>query len=223
MRKFVGALLLAAASAQATTSSTTKSTLTIDEIKRAASDISGWLIGKTKTVLSTNTQKKEFKLYAETKTTFGLDFSISFDNTALGINFVTVDLHLVGPNANWASGTAQLVYFQIEQPVEAKEGARLLQAATNSTTTSTTSFFSGTGNFEGWSGSIIQPWSSYAQLKTNKNSWGKRSFKTDTTVFTSFGGTDAVTTTSSSAWQLSDLDKQFFFAGNATAPGHWNV
>jgi hypothetical protein len=124
MRTFVGALLLAAASAQNTTNST--DTSTTDKIKNAVSDISNWLLGKTKTVLSTDTQVKEFKLYAETNSTFGLDFSISLDNTALGVNFVTADLHLGGPAANWASGTTQLIYFQIEQPVEAKPAARLL-------------------------------------------------------------------------------------------------
>jgi hypothetical protein len=196
MRTFVGALLLAAASAQATTNSTS----TTDSIKKAVSDISNWLLGKTKEVLSTDTQNKEFKLYAETATTFGLDFTISLDNTALGVNFVTADLHLGGPTANWASGTAQLIYFQIEQPVQATAAARLLQATTNSTATTTTAPVTGTGNWEGWSGSIVQPWTTATALRTNKNSWGKRSFKTDNTVNTSFGGTDAVTTTSSSAW-----------------------
>ena len=196
MRTFVGALLLAAASAQATTNSTS----TTDSIKKAVSDISNWLLGKTKEVLSTDTQNKEFKLYAETATTFGLDFNISLDNTALGVNFVTADLRLGGPTANWASGTAQLIYFQIEQPVEATAAARLLQATTNSAATTTTAPVTGTGNWEGWSGSIVQPWTTATALRTNKNSWGKRSFKTDTTVYTSFGGTDAVATTSSSAW-----------------------
>jgi hypothetical protein len=124
MRTFVGALLLAAASAQNTTNST--DTSTTDKIKNAVSDISNWLLGKTKTVLSTDTQVKDFKLYASTNTTLGLDFSISLDNTALGVNFVTAELHLEGPTANWASGTTQLIYFQIEQPVEAKPAARLL-------------------------------------------------------------------------------------------------
>ena len=74
--------------------------------------------------------------------------------------------------------------------------ARLLQA-TNSTAVNAT----GTGNFEGWSGSLFQPVNSTAiVLKTNKNSWGKKNFKTDTSVYTSFGGADAVNTASSSAW-----------------------
>ncbi len=102
---------------------------------------------------------------------------------------------LYGPAANFASGTAQLVYFQIEQPVESTAAARLLQASNTTAATVT-----GTGNWEGWSGSLVQPITTASALKTNKNSWGKKSFKTDTTFYNTFGGTDAVTTTSSSAW-----------------------
>ena len=152
MRTFVGALLLAAASAQATT---TNSTSTTDSIKKAVSDVTNWLLGKTKDNLSTGSDKKEFPLYAETATTLGLNFTVALDNTALGVNFVSAGLHLSGPTANWASGTTQLVYFQVEQPVEATAAARLLQATTNSTATTTAAPVTGTGNWEGWSGSIV--------------------------------------------------------------------
>jgi len=153
MRTFVGALLLAAASAQTTT---TNSTSTTDSIKEAVNKVTNWLLGKTKDNLSTGKDEKEFPLYAETATTMGLKFTVALDNTALGVNFVSAGLHLSGPAANWASGTAQLVYFQIEQPVEAKPAARLLQASTNSTATSTAAApVTGTGNWEGWSGSIV--------------------------------------------------------------------
>ena len=60
-------------------------------------------------------------------------------------------------------------------------------------------------------------------MKTNKNSWGKTSFKSDNKFYNTFGGADAVATTSSSAWQLSDASLQSFSAGNATTPGHWDV
>ena len=146
MRTFVGALLLAAASAQNTT---TNSTSTTDSIKEAVNKVTNWLLGKTKDNLSTGKDEKEFPLYAETATTLGLKFTVALDNTALGVNFVSAGLHLTGPAANWASGTAQLVYFQIEQPVEAKPAARLLQASTNSTATSTAAApVTGTGNWE---------------------------------------------------------------------------
>ena len=197
MRTIVGALIFAAASAQKTT---TNSKSTTDSINKAVSDVTNWLLGKTKENLSTGSDKKEFPLYAQTATTMGLKFTFALDNTALGVNFVSADLYLSGPAANWANGTAQLVYFQIEQPVEAKPAARLLQAASNSTAKSNAAPVTGTGNWEGWSGSIVQPWTTARALRTNKNSWGKRSFKTDTTVYTSFGGADAVNTTSSSAW-----------------------
>jgi hypothetical protein len=98
MRTIVGALIYAAASAQKTT--------TTDSINKAVSDVTNWLLGKTKENLSTGSDKKEFPLYAETATTLGLKFTVALDNTALGVNFVTADLRLGGPTANWASGTA---------------------------------------------------------------------------------------------------------------------
>jgi hypothetical protein len=123
------------------------------------------------------------------------------ENTILGVNFITAALSLYGPAANWASGTAQLVYFQVEQPVEATPAARLLQAATNKSATSASATpVTGTGFWEGWCGSIVQPWTTTTELTTNKNLWGKKSLKTDTTVYTSFGGTEAVDTNSSSDW-----------------------
>jgi hypothetical protein len=87
------------------------------------------------------------------------------------------------------------VYFQIEQPVESTAAARLLQAS-NTTAAPVT----GTGNWEGWSGSLVQPATTPLKYQTNKNSWGKKSFKADTSFYNTFGGADAVTTTSSSAW-----------------------
>jgi len=69
----------------------------------------------------------------------------------------------------------------------------------------------------------VQPINSTTALRTNKNSWGKRNFKTDTSVYTSFGGADAVNTNTSSAWQLSEASLQTFTAGNATTPGNWHV
>jgi hypothetical protein len=83
MRTFVGALLIAAASAQSSSNTTVT-----EDIKKAVSDVTNWLLGKTKDNLSTGSDKKEFALYAETATTFGLDFDLSLDNTALGVNFV---------------------------------------------------------------------------------------------------------------------------------------
>ena len=187
MRSFVGTLLLASAYAQSSVSS---------DIQAAVSSVTNWLLGKTKENLSTDSQKKEFTLYDVGNTTMGLKACFSLDNTALGVNFVTAEFDLSGPAANWATGTAQLVYFQVEEPVVSNTTARLLQA-TNSTAVNAT----GTGNFEGWSGSLFQPVNSTAiVLKTNKNSWGKKNFKTDTSVYTSFGGADAVNTASSSAW-----------------------
>jgi hypothetical protein len=59
-----------------------------EDIKKAVSDVTNWLLGKTKDNLSTGSEKKEFPLYAATATTFGLDFDLSLDNTALGVNFV---------------------------------------------------------------------------------------------------------------------------------------
>ena len=91
MRTFVGALLLAAASAQATT---TNSTSTTDSIKKAVSDVTNWLLGKTKDNLSTGSDKKLLPLYPETATTLGLNFTVALDNTALGVNFVSAGLHL---------------------------------------------------------------------------------------------------------------------------------
>jgi hypothetical protein len=93
MRTFVGALLLAAASAQNTT---TNSTSTTDKIKTAVNDITNWLLGKTKDNLSTGSDFEEFELYNATPSTMGLKFKIALDNTALGVNFVTAGLHLGG-------------------------------------------------------------------------------------------------------------------------------
>jgi hypothetical protein len=83
MRTFVGALLIATASAQS--GSTTTVT---EDIKKAVSDVTNWLLGRTKDNLSTGSDKREFALYNSTATTFGLDFDLSLDNTALGVNFV---------------------------------------------------------------------------------------------------------------------------------------
>ena len=85
MRTFVGALLIAAASAQS--GSTTTTTVT-EDVKKAVSDVTNWLLGKTKDNLSTGSSKKEFELYAATDKFFGLSFDLSLDNTALGVNFV---------------------------------------------------------------------------------------------------------------------------------------
>lgn len=89
----------------------------------------------------------------------------------------------------WANGTAALVYFQVEQPV-AKPAARLLQASNSTkntttsnstnTTTTTTPAATGTGSWEGWSGSLVQPLANNTvTLRTNKNSWGKTDLKND--------------------------------------------
>ena len=83
MRTFVGALLIATASAQS--GSTTTVT---EDIKKAVSDVTNWLLGKTKDNLSTGSDSEEFNLYDSTDTTLGLDFNIALDNTALGVNFV---------------------------------------------------------------------------------------------------------------------------------------
>jgi hypothetical protein len=61
MRTIVGALIFAAASAQKTT---TNSKSTTDSINKAVSDVTNWLLGKTKENLSTGSDKKEFPLYA---------------------------------------------------------------------------------------------------------------------------------------------------------------
>ena len=61
MRTFVGALILAATSAQTTTTNSNSST---SSIQKAVSDVSNWLLGKTKKNLSTGSDKKEFPLYA---------------------------------------------------------------------------------------------------------------------------------------------------------------
>ena len=82
MRTFVGALLIAAASAQSSSNTTVT-----EDIKKAVSDVTNWLLGKTKDNLSTGSDKIEFEpLYRVGF--FGLDFKISLDNTALGVNFV---------------------------------------------------------------------------------------------------------------------------------------
>jgi hypothetical protein len=83
MRTFVGALLIAAASAQSSSNTTVT-----EDIKKAVSDVTNWLLGKTKDNLSTGSSKKEFELYAATDKFFGLSFDLSLDNTALGVNFV---------------------------------------------------------------------------------------------------------------------------------------
>lgn len=102
MRSFVGALLLASATAQSSVTS---------DIQAAVSSVTNWLLGKTKENLSTDSDEKEFTFYTATNTTMGLMGTFSLDNTALGVNFVTAKLHLSGPAANFANGTAQLVYF----------------------------------------------------------------------------------------------------------------
>ena len=225
MRTFVSALLAATALAQAsnstsTNSTSTNSTSTTDKLKQAVSDVTNWLLGKTKENLGTDSEKKDFDFYAATNTTMGLKGSFSLDNTALGVNFVTANLELSGQSSFWASGTAQLVYFQVEQPVPGPT-ARLLQA---SNSTANTTVATGTGSFEGWSGSLVQPLTNNTvSFKTNKNSWGKTNFKKDTSVYTSFGGAEAVNTVSSSAWQLSEAALQTFTAGNGTTPGVWSV
>ena len=83
MRTFVGALLIAAASSQSSSN-----TPVPEDIKKAVSDVTNWLLGKTKDNLSTGSDEKEFSLYAATNTTLGLNFKIALDNTALGVNFV---------------------------------------------------------------------------------------------------------------------------------------
>lgn len=201
MRTFVSALLVATAVAQNSTSNSTTTTSTstsaTDSIKKAVSDVTNWLLGKTKENLSTDSQKQEVPLYDVTNTTMGLAACFSLDNTALGVNFVTARLDVSGYADKWANGTAVLAYFQVEQPVPTP-AARLLQA---SNSTSNTTVATGTGNYEGWSGSAMFPLTNNTVvLKTNKNSWGKKLFKGDNQVYTSFGGADAVNTNSSSAW-----------------------
>ena len=83
MRTFVGALLLAVASAQSGSNTTVT-----EDIKNAVSTVTNWLLGKTKDNLSTGSDSEEFNLYDSTDTTLGLDFNIALDNTALGVNFV---------------------------------------------------------------------------------------------------------------------------------------
>ena len=224
MRTFVSALLAATALAQASsnsTNTTSTTTSTTDKVKQAVADVTNWLLGKTKDNLGTDSEKKDFDLIPLTNTTLGLKGSFSLDNTALGVNFVTAAFQLSGYSDKWASGTAALVYFQVEQPV-ATPAARLLQAS-NSTAANTT-VATGTGFYEGWSGSLVQPLTNNTvTLKTNKNSWGKTNLKKDTQVYTSFGGVESVNTNSSSAWQLSDESLQTFTAGNGTTPGVWSV
>lgn len=156
----------------------------------------------------------------------GLKLDLALQSTSVGVNFVAAELHLTGPAALFANGTAQLVYLQIEQPVVSNSTARLLQASNSTNTTNTTvAPVTGTGNFEGWSGAILQPYNATRGLETNKNSWGKRNFKTDVSFYKTFGGADAVNTTSSSAWQIDGSPQAIpdIRQGNATAEGHWDV
>lgn len=235
MRSFVSALLVATALAQSnstanstsnsTSTTTTAAPSTTDKLKQAVSDVTNWLLGKTKENLGTDSEKKPFNLYDVSNTTLGLTATFSLDNTALGVNFVTAKLDVSGFADRWANGTAVLTYFQVEQPVPSATNSRLLQAS-NSTANSTanTTVVTGTGNYEGWSGAITLPLANNTVvLKTNKNSWGKKRFTGDNQFYTSFGGVDAVNTNSSSAWQLSEQSLQTFTAANGTTPGVWSV
>jgi hypothetical protein len=82
--------------------------------------------------------------------------SVQWDNTGVGLNYVTLSLSLASPAANFASKTNALLYFQIEKPVF-PAATRLLQAATNTTkpanstnsTNTTAPVVTGTGDFEG--------------------------------------------------------------------------
>ena len=152
MRTFAAAILAATAYADVTA-----------DVQKAVSDVTNWLLGKTKENLSTDSQRKEFTFYNSTATLQGLTGCFSLDNTALGVNFITAEFDLSGAAYNWASGSASLVFFQIEQPLEVDTTARLLQA-TNVT---------GTGYYEGWSGTLVQPADAAMTLKSNKNHWGK--------------------------------------------------
>jgi hypothetical protein len=115
MRIFVGALLVSATLAQNTTNNSTNTTSTTTTIKDtltgAIDSVTNWLKGFTSNNLSTDHQQKDFNFYNATNTTLGLSGWVSLDNTATGVNFVTVGLDLSGPIDRFANGTTSLVYF----------------------------------------------------------------------------------------------------------------
>ena len=196
------ALILAAASAQTTPTSTTSST--VDTVKNAFNDVLNWFSGKTQQYLSGNPTNVAFGSYNSTNTTNGLDATIALDQTALGVDFVRYSSNYHGLTG-FAAGSNHLVYFQIEQPIVTTTALRFLQTSNSTTTTNTTSV-TGTGSYEGMAYSFNVKAGANATAPTtmvenrNVNLWGKTNQKSSNVWWNTFGGSDATNTTSTSAW-----------------------
>ena len=136
--------------------------------------------------------------------------SVQWDTTPLGLNYVTLSLALASPAANFVSKTNALVYFQIEKPVF-PAGARLLQAAANTTNSTNTTVVvaTGTGDFEGHALVFSQPDASYnattnaTTIAANYNFYSKTKCATvsnNQVFYDKFCSGTATATVAASAW-----------------------
>ena len=70
-----------------------------------------WLQGITKDNLLSDSQSQPFGYYNATSTTQGMQGEISLQTTTLGVNFITVNLDLFGPQRMYAEGSMHLMFF----------------------------------------------------------------------------------------------------------------
>jgi hypothetical protein len=120
MKKFTASLILTAAYAQTTSTSTT------DSFTSTVNDIKNWFAQKLQDHLGSDNEAVPFGSIAPNDSsnpaTNGLDAKIALDTTALGVNFVRYEADYHGLTG-FAAGAVHLLYFQIEKPVESADAA----------------------------------------------------------------------------------------------------
>jgi len=149
MKIFIAALFAAAAIAQEATEGGEEAAP-----EKTVAELEAEFKGNAADFLSDNVQKLAFDAVVGEEGEASLSGQVNFFETAVGVQFVAMELFLSGAASTFADGTYQFLYFQVEEPIfpveeeeEADEAAeaRLLQDEEEEEEAAT-----GTGKYEGF-------------------------------------------------------------------------
>lgn len=212
MRTFVAALLCASVFAQEETKTAAETA------KDTWNSVSNWFADVTQEYLTYEQKKVPFGSYA-VEAHQSMNATISYDSTAVGAAFISVNLDLSSNNTrHWEANSFSAVFFQIEEPVEDDHGhERLLQEEAPPVT--------GTGNYQGFTSVLGGQGSTSGTITPSRttNVWGTVNLASANDWYTRLSNAaGGATTVDADPWQLAE-GKNTFTAANATHPGVWST